>query len=301
MSLPYYPMYPRDFYEGTMELSLEEKGAYIMLLNLMYTRGGPISDEADYIARYVGCSRVKWLGKKGSLGIRDRLIAAGKLAVEGGMLSNTRAAVELNKQASWRQQQAENGAGSNKNKDEEKRPLPHSKPEPKVEEQGSVARVEKVDFSALDANDLDALEDHVRKWANGSLAPIAGPLNLAPITKLIAGGCSIDDVKSGVMAGATSLHNGGRQTDSLEYFKKPILRARDDRLKPLPEPENRNERAGQSQSGANRNVRGRGGARSGGEHGASPYGAAWDRLFGGDQEATDVPFEPIDGRSERVA
>ncbi len=41
MSLPYYPMYPRDFFEGTQEMSLELKGAYIMVLNLMYTRGGP--------------------------------------------------------------------------------------------------------------------------------------------------------------------------------------------------------------------------------------------------------------------
>ena len=125
--------------------------------------------------------------------------------------------------------------------------------------EGVVARIEKFDFSALDGDALDALETEVRKWANGSLAPIAGPLNLAPITKLLAGGCTMADVKSGVIAGSTSLHNGGRQTDTLEYFTKPIVRARDDRMKPIPAPEPANGRHERpSIAGGNPGYRGRG-------------------------------------------
>lgn len=73
------------------------------------------------------------------------------------------------------------------------------------------------------------------------------------------------------------------------------------RMKPLPEPEKFNERAGQGQSGQRANGRGGMRAGAGGKHGASAYGAAWEGLFGGDQAEDDFPHGPEDGRVERVA
>lgn len=116
MSLPYYPMYPRDFHDGTLRMSLELKGAYIMLLNLIYTRGGPVDDEEGYLARYVGCSIRKWQK------LRLELIGHGKIVVENGMIRNSRADEELLKRASYQDQQRENRARPNKNKAEESRP-----------------------------------------------------------------------------------------------------------------------------------------------------------------------------------
>lgn len=88
---------------------------------------------------------------------------------------------------------------------------------------------------------------------------------------------------------------------TFRFLETDIAAYRARRAEPIAKSEAPNERAGQSQS--ERNANGRGGHRqgAGGKHGASPFGAAWDGLFGGDQEATDVSFEPIDGRNERVA
>ena len=171
--------------------------------------------------------------------------------------------------------------------------------------QGSVERAPAFNFSDIDADDLDQLEAGCRKWANGSLAPIAGPLVLAPVVKLLkpvsGPKCLIEDVRNGIMAGAASLHANGRQVSNLNYFEKPIIRARDERLRPNPEPEKHHERAGQGQSGRRANGRGYVRAGAGREHGSAPLDAAWGRLFGDDQAPADVSDEPIDGRAEWVA
>lgn len=125
MSLPYYPMYPRDFYEGTQRMTLELKGAYIMLLNLIYTRNGPVDDEDGYLARYVGCSIRKWQK------LRLELIGHGKIIVENGMIRNSRADEELLKRASYQDQQRENRSRPNKNSDlESPSKTTRAKPEP---------------------------------------------------------------------------------------------------------------------------------------------------------------------------
>lgn len=38
--LPYYKAYPRDFIEGTVGMSFELKGAYRLVLDLIYLRSG---------------------------------------------------------------------------------------------------------------------------------------------------------------------------------------------------------------------------------------------------------------------
>lgn len=226
MSLPYYPMYPRDFFEGTQEMSLELKGAYIMVLNLMYTRGGPISDEPGFISRYVGCSVRKWKQ------VRDELVAMGKLHVQSGMISNSRADEVLEKQRSYQDKQAENGAKPKTFKAEEKPPLTEPKPEPNTD-----VREEVEDRRA---NEFDELQAKCRKWANGSLnltLPSAHVLD--PIIRLMkpASGpaCTEADVERGITKTAEWLHSKRRQVKSLGYFEKAILAERDERLRPNPE------------------------------------------------------------------
>lgn len=123
-------MYPRDFFEGTQRMSLELKGAYIMLLNLIYTRNGPVDDEDGYLARYVGCSIRKWQK------LRLELIGLGKIAVADGMIRNSRADEELLKRTSYVDQKRENRARPNKIKDEESHPRTtrgNTEPEPELE------------------------------------------------------------------------------------------------------------------------------------------------------------------------
>ena len=90
-SRPYYKHFPSDFIAGTSMLTAEEKGVYIVLLDLIYMRGGPIDNDSSKLSKVCGCGPCHWRA------IRDRLIAIGKLRVVDGGLMNGRAAQELTK------------------------------------------------------------------------------------------------------------------------------------------------------------------------------------------------------------
>lgn len=118
---PWYRRFPDNFIGGTVGLSLEEKGAYSLILDLMYVRGGPIPDEPRYIAGVCNCSVRKWRA------IRARLLEVGKIIVADGHLMNARAQNEIAKADEQAEKYAENGAkggqksaqnrgGSNKNR-----------------------------------------------------------------------------------------------------------------------------------------------------------------------------------------
>ncbi|WP_245412512.1 YdaU family protein [Candidatus Liberibacter solanacearum] len=57
---PWYKRYPADFISGVLELTLEQKGAYSIIIDLMYDRGGALPDNDKYIAGVCGCSIRKW-------------------------------------------------------------------------------------------------------------------------------------------------------------------------------------------------------------------------------------------------
>lgn len=109
MTRPWYRRFPDNFIAGTAGLTLEEKGAFSLVLDLIYVRGGPIPDEPRYIAGVCNCSVRKWNA------IRERLIAVGKIRVVDGHLTNARAEKELENAAKDARELAENGAkGGNK-------------------------------------------------------------------------------------------------------------------------------------------------------------------------------------------
>lgn len=82
---PWYKRYASNFITGTIALSLEEKGAYAIFLDLLYDHREPIEDNDAWIARACGCSTRKWRA------IRARLIDLQKIVVlEGGKLTNRR-------------------------------------------------------------------------------------------------------------------------------------------------------------------------------------------------------------------
>ena len=104
MSARWYKRCGADFIHGTMMLTLEEKGAYSLCLDLIYDRGGPIPDDARWISGVCGVSIRKWNS------IRDRLIETGKITVLNGELSNARADFELVSMEKYSRNQAESGA-----------------------------------------------------------------------------------------------------------------------------------------------------------------------------------------------
>jgi uncharacterized protein YdaU (DUF1376 family) len=86
---------PDEYIAGTFgRLTWEEHGFYIVVLNMIYSSGGPIPIELDRLA-YAGCSRPQAARR-----LIDQLVAKGKLRLTAdGLLTNGRAARELGKAA----------------------------------------------------------------------------------------------------------------------------------------------------------------------------------------------------------
>lgn len=100
----WYKRYGADFVAGTMALTLEQKGAYSLCLDLIYDRGGPIPDDARWLAGVCGVSLRKWAS------LRKALIAAGKLKATDGTLMNDRAERMIAAANDTSRSHAENGA-----------------------------------------------------------------------------------------------------------------------------------------------------------------------------------------------
>lgn len=109
--LPYYKAYPRDFFDGTVGLDFEVKGAYRLVLDLIYQHGGRLADDPRFIAGHLGCSVKKWNA------LRAAIIAAGKISVSDGYLGNYRADKELDSLKSYQGKQREKRLGFRKNND----------------------------------------------------------------------------------------------------------------------------------------------------------------------------------------
>ena len=113
-SRPWYKRFPSDFIAGTMQMSLEQKGAYSIVLDLLYDRRAPIPDDSQWIARVCGCSTRKWNQ------IRDYLISEGKLVSKNGCLDNPRSTKQRLNEEKEAEKLAENAAKSQDKRRENK-------------------------------------------------------------------------------------------------------------------------------------------------------------------------------------
>lgn len=80
MSLPWYRRFPGHFLIEASDLTLEEKGAFSIIIDLIYMRGGRAPDEPRYLAGLCSCSTHRWKA------IRATLLAKGKLRLVGNEL-----------------------------------------------------------------------------------------------------------------------------------------------------------------------------------------------------------------------
>jgi uncharacterized protein YdaU (DUF1376 family) len=74
---------------GMMLLTLEERGAYNTILDLIYTNDGALPDRPSSVCKWLGTNARRW--KR----IRARLIEQNKIYVLGGKLRNERADREI--------------------------------------------------------------------------------------------------------------------------------------------------------------------------------------------------------------
>lgn len=67
MSEPYIPFYPADYLADTMHLTLEEHGAYLKLLMVLWRAGGWLEDDDKKISVILGVGIKKWKSLKPSI------------------------------------------------------------------------------------------------------------------------------------------------------------------------------------------------------------------------------------------
>lgn len=227
---PWYKRYGGDFVLGTMSLSLEEKGAYSICLDLIYDRGAPIPDEPRWLAGVCGVSVRKWSS------LREKLIESGKLVARDGALSNPRADKELEDAAETARKAAENGAkGGNKaaenraedskNNDIAPATLQHNqKPEPELNTTAIAARepwreiLDKASHAAGDA--LDRTSPGLMHAAD--LMALIEPRSGEP--------CTVDEVISAVGMVAARQRRKGTPIRSWSWVKADAESLRDKRL-----------------------------------------------------------------------
>ena len=87
--IKWYKRYPDSALNGMMELTLEERGAYNTVLDLIYTRDGNLPDDDHFIAGWCRVDLRVW--KR----IKRTLIEREKLYIENGNVCNRKADVEV--------------------------------------------------------------------------------------------------------------------------------------------------------------------------------------------------------------
>lgn len=92
--LPWFKCNPADLLDGLLDLPSDEQGPYMTVLALIYVRGGPLPDDARWLAGNCRLSVRRWNV------VRAALIVKGKLYLTGdGRLMNARAAKEMAKRS----------------------------------------------------------------------------------------------------------------------------------------------------------------------------------------------------------
>lgn len=122
----WHPREHRAALNGMLTLSLEERGAYNTLLDLIYDRSGPVPDDARWLSGWMGCSLRRWAQLRASLVGKGKIY---EITVNGiASLMNPRAAIEIENQAKLSRnlseigakggrKRAENAAASKENKE----------------------------------------------------------------------------------------------------------------------------------------------------------------------------------------
>lgn len=86
--IKWYKRDPVAYLHGTRKLSLEERGAYADVIELIYSHDGKLDDDDEHIAGWLRCHLRKWRT------IKARLIKLDKIAVVDGFIVNDRCSLE---------------------------------------------------------------------------------------------------------------------------------------------------------------------------------------------------------------
>lgn len=216
--LPYYKAYPRDFIEGTVGMSFELKGAYRLILDLIYMQDGNLPDDDRYIAGLLSLSVRKWKS------LRGELLSRGKIEVSGKFLTNYRAVIELENTAKLRDKMAENRRGPNKNNGINSPKFDHTEAAAEADTNNTLSSV----LGAPPQMDFDILQSKLIAAAGENGIQPHGAFVVGPIFELIASGISLEaDIIPTIRSVASRIK---RPAGSWSYFIPAIKEAYERRI-----------------------------------------------------------------------
>lgn len=155
--IPYFRFYPSDFMNGVRGLTAQEVGVYTMILCRIYEDGGPIELHLKRLSTYCG------MREKTFETVINNLIDLGKLDLENGMISNSRAEAEISSRANDLKNSSKAGKASAQKRQQNQR--------------NSSTTVERpfnhTDTDTYKGNSLRSLpiSDEIKKSKNGSRIP----------------------------------------------------------------------------------------------------------------------------------
>jgi uncharacterized protein YdaU (DUF1376 family) len=233
----WYPHYARDFIDGVQGLGADTIGAYIVVLDLIYARGGPIKNDPKFISGILGCS------SRLASSLITRLVDAGKLRLDGDFLANGKAEKVIEKAAKLSRNLSEAGAkgarnkaeknsDDNKNNELEQATLKQSTAQDRtIEEDAGLTREREAEKPSLPANLDDAVPadlNEVQRLAK-QCCDAAG----IPMTDLGSSTQAITQIRTWLKAGAdpplildtieaVKARSPSRRIASLKYFNNAI-------------------------------------------------------------------------------
>ncbi len=231
MTLPYYKRFPRDFLDGTVGMTLEQKGAYGIVIDLIFSRGGKLPDDPRYIAGQLGCSVRKWNS------IKNYLLEEGKLTIRDDVISNKRADYLLEETRKYRDKQAENRKKPKEISEEAKPSLP------------SRERLQKTDIGGVDVRDVRAQLMAAAGLSEADMMNRPGlvsPVEMIHLMEPAQGEpCDLNlDIIPAVQTCAAQLRKRNDTLRNWSYCREAAIRNRDQRLAPAPAIQQRPAHAG---------------------------------------------------------
>lgn len=219
----WHKRYHSDALTGFMSLTLEERGAYQTILDMIYDRGGPIVSNDRLLAGYMGVSLRKWAA------LRDALVAKGKIVIDDGHITNARAISEIEKAAKTSRKHAENGSKGGLKSSETRKKGSENKGDGEAQLQpgSSLSRYQipeeaNASTRASDFSTIDFAVDLCRKA--GVALPDHGTAerNRKTVDAWIAAGADQALIREVVVRRSA---NSGTARHSLAYFNNPVREA----------------------------------------------------------------------------
>lgn len=170
----WYSREPRAFLEGVRHLTEREIAVYAIVLDLIYDGAGETYDDPKHIASY--------FSDLGSAAVRnaiDKLVAAGKLTRDDGLLTNCRAKNEVKTQEELAENRRERRrssrvspkflkSNSNKNNQLSEKSTPYNteqyKTEQRKEEDEAANAASPSSRYAFAANTIKLTKEHLEQW-----------------------------------------------------------------------------------------------------------------------------------------